>query len=57
MANDGIGREAPSARSIDIDELVDAVDPDPGYIVVYPARRPGEGEFLEFDPYDWVDQE
>jgi len=54
VADDRIRPEAPAGRQIDIEELVDSVDPDPGYTVVYPARNPGERDFLEFDPYDWV---
>lgn len=56
MADERIRPEAPLGRTIGIDEIVDSIDPDPGFTVVYPTRNAGERDFLEFDPYDWVEE-
>lgn len=56
MPEDRIRPEAPTATSIDIDEIVDQIDPSPGFTVVYEARQLGEREFIEYDDeeYAWT---
>lgn len=55
MANDRIKTDPPEARTIDIDQIVDSIDPDPGFTEVYPARHLGETGFIEYDPYEWTE--
>ncbi len=55
MADERIRPEAPTAQTVDIEQIVDSIDPDPGFTIVYPARNMGERDFVEFDPYDWVE--
>jgi len=52
-----VNMDPPTAHSIDCDELVDALDPDPGFEVVYPARHFGERNFVEYDPYEWIEDD
>ena len=52
-----INTEAPDAREMDIETIVNAIDPPGGPLVVYPATRPGMREFTESDPYDWIEPE
>lgn len=51
-----INTDPPRGDSIDIEDLVDAIDPSPHTHVVYPARNPNQRSFVERDPYDWIER-
>jgi len=55
MNDERIITEAPTGRTIDIEEIVDSIDPDPRFTVVYPARQAGQTDFKEYDPYEFIE--
>lgn len=47
--------EPPTGREVELQQIVDAIDPDPGFFDHFPTRS--GRSFRQYHPYDWVDDE